>query len=309
MPQAGQKLICVIIATYQRPQSLSAVLQSVLKCRKDESFEFEVIVADNNSKDNTKEVVEDLMPKFGGRLKYIFEAKQGKNNALNSAIKIARGDYLALTDDDCLVAEDWLMNIVPVMNQSKADILCGKIIPIFSGQVPEWVDLKKNVFQGPLVYVDLGDQYVDCTKTDFLPTGANMIVTRRAFDKFSITEQRTRAQDSEIGYSWKKRGAVIGYSPDILVYHQTPVERLNKKYFRDWQYLCGKNSAMIFSDTYQDSQRRIFDVPLWVYRKLFQNIWRYIKGIVGSENNFANELWIWHRLGEISALREAKGKI
>jgi len=79
--------ISVIICTYNRCESLKDTLDSLLAQECDGTFNWEVIVVDNNSKDRTKEVVESYMHKFGGKLRYLFEPRQGKSHALNKEIK------------------------------------------------------------------------------------------------------------------------------------------------------------------------------------------------------------------------------
>lgn len=82
-----EPLISIIISTYNRCESLKDTLDSLLNQEIDGSFDYEVIITDNNSKDKTKEVVESCKEKFNGRLRYLFEPQQGKSYALNRAIK------------------------------------------------------------------------------------------------------------------------------------------------------------------------------------------------------------------------------
>lgn len=301
----SKTIISVVIATYKRPDSLRRTLKSLLNCKVSGDFEYEVIVADNNSKDQTEKVVEELMPSFNGRLKYVFEAKQGKNIALNTAINISVGEVIAMTDDDCLVDKDWLVQVYHSTHKYPVDILGGKVFPVFDKPVPDWIDMTDKIFHGPLVHFNLGENYIDSRHKLILPPGANMIIRRSSYDKFNGFEPGTRAQDTEICYSWNKKGAQIGYAPELIVHHITPDSRLNKDYFRRWQFLSGKNSAYIFKDEYKDSKRNVGGVPLWVYRRLLKSFWRYIKEFF-SNKRLANELWIRFHLGEIEGIKGQK---
>ena len=71
-------LISIIIATYNRSQSLAQTLEDLLNQKLDDTFDYELIVVDNNSKDRTKETVTSFEPKFSGKLRYIFETQPGK---------------------------------------------------------------------------------------------------------------------------------------------------------------------------------------------------------------------------------------
>lgn len=97
----------VIIATYNRADELPRTLESLKKLEADEPWE--VIVVDNNSSDNTREVVEGVKS-FPVPLRYIFEKEQGRSAALNAGIRAAQGEILAVTDDDVRVDPHWLTN-------------------------------------------------------------------------------------------------------------------------------------------------------------------------------------------------------
>ena len=65
-----------------------------------ESLGWEVLVVDNNSDDQTRNVVDEYCTEFPGRFRYLFESQPGKSHALNSGIEAARGQLLAFMDDD-----------------------------------------------------------------------------------------------------------------------------------------------------------------------------------------------------------------
>ena len=88
----------VIIATYNRADSLRETLASQAKLQTKEDWE--LIVVDNNSTDHTRAVVEEAAKSFPVELRYLFEAEQGKFAALNQAVLAARGEINATTDDD-----------------------------------------------------------------------------------------------------------------------------------------------------------------------------------------------------------------
>jgi glycosyltransferase involved in cell wall biosynthesis len=72
---------------------------------------WEILVVDNNSKDRTREVVEDFCRRDPDHFRYVFEPQQGKSFALNSGIREARGDVVAFMDDDVTVEPTWLQNL------------------------------------------------------------------------------------------------------------------------------------------------------------------------------------------------------
>ena len=84
--------ITVILCTYNRCRTLEKALTSVAASALPLSIEWEVLVVDNNSRDQTRDVVEDFCTRYPGRFRYLFEPHQGKSYALNTGIREARGD-------------------------------------------------------------------------------------------------------------------------------------------------------------------------------------------------------------------------
>ena len=95
--------ITVILCTFNRSQSLVRALGSVVLSRLPEAVTWEVLVVDNNSCDQTREVVADFCARYPGRFRYVFESEPGKSNALNRGVAEAHGDVLAFMDDDVIV--------------------------------------------------------------------------------------------------------------------------------------------------------------------------------------------------------------
>jgi glycosyltransferase involved in cell wall biosynthesis len=91
--------VSVIIATYNMAAFLPEAIESILQ----QSFQdFEVIVVDDGSTDNTREVV----AQFGSRIKYVWQENAGPSAAYNRGDDIARGEYeLHLDADDVLLGQ------------------------------------------------------------------------------------------------------------------------------------------------------------------------------------------------------------
>src|SRR5262245_17872226 len=109
-PLQPRRIICratnavdfsIVIATYNRASDLPATLRSLARLSPRGSWE--VIVVDNNSTDDTRQVVEDCATSFPVRLRCLFEREQGRSPALNAGIRVARGDIIVTTDDDVRV--------------------------------------------------------------------------------------------------------------------------------------------------------------------------------------------------------------
>src|SRR5271157_2306584 len=102
--------VSLIICTYNRCGSLLRTLESIA-ASEPPSVEWEVLVVDNNSADQTRAAVEEFASRHPGRFRYVFEPNQGLSNARNAGILAARGAVIAFTDDDVIVDTSWLLNL------------------------------------------------------------------------------------------------------------------------------------------------------------------------------------------------------
>jgi glycosyltransferase involved in cell wall biosynthesis len=97
----------VIVTTYNRPDALGAVLAGLAAQR---ARDFEVIVADDGSRDDTKALVEQTAAAFPVPLTHVWQEDRGfrAGAARNRASERARGDYLIFLDGDCVPRPDFL---------------------------------------------------------------------------------------------------------------------------------------------------------------------------------------------------------
>ena len=88
--------VSVIIPTYNRASMLREAIQSVL----DQTYsDFEIIVVDDGSTDDTRKIVNAF---FDKRIRYVFQENRGRSNARNHAFALAQGKYIAFLDSDDL---------------------------------------------------------------------------------------------------------------------------------------------------------------------------------------------------------------
>ncbi len=101
--------VTIGIATWNRADLLRQTLESLTAMRGGPQINYRLCVCDNNSTDQTPQVVESFANRLP--LDYLEEPTQGKSHALNRLLQHARDDgsnWLVLADDDVLVEPDWL---------------------------------------------------------------------------------------------------------------------------------------------------------------------------------------------------------
>jgi glycosyltransferase involved in cell wall biosynthesis len=100
-------LISVIVATYNRPDALDAVLRSLAH---QSDSDFEVLVADDGSRPDTAAVVDSWKTRVGRRLEHVWHPDEGFRLAeiRNRAILAAGGAYCVFLDGDCLARSNFV---------------------------------------------------------------------------------------------------------------------------------------------------------------------------------------------------------
>jgi glycosyltransferase involved in cell wall biosynthesis len=114
-----QKKVSVIIPTFNRAAFLKTAVQSVLKQNYDN---FEIIIVDDNSQDNTQAVVKKFSDE---RIRYTrHQQNKGVSAARNTAIKASKGEYIAFLDDDDEWVSEKLKKQVEIIEKSSVKV-CG----------------------------------------------------------------------------------------------------------------------------------------------------------------------------------------
>ncbi len=313
----GLEMQCsVVIPTYDRAGELRATLASLAKISRPGSWE--VIVVDNNSSDETRQVVAEAGVKFPVEIRYLFEPQVGRSAALNSGIKAARGRIVATTDDDVRFEPDWLLQAVAALDTYQCDFVGGKVLPIWGGPKPAWVSDRGGPHWSVIALLDFGPEPVEFGKR-YAPLGVNLAFRREAFDRVGLWSVSIgRKAGTLLGQEvreWMLRARDAGlkgmYAPKMVVHHVIPRDRLRKPYFRKWFYWHGVSRAMLFQqrpiDMYAPEEtnidysklRLVFGVPRYMYRGFLQSALACAKaGLKGQKVAcFEHELKLWFFLG------------
>jgi len=246
-------LLSVIISTYNRSEFLSKTLQSLLEQKKEGNFDFDVVIVDNNSSDNTKNVVTSFIPAFNNRLRYLFEPQQGKSYALNKGIAETAGDILVFTDDDVVLDPHWLSNIVECFETYRCDGLGGRILPQYPPDVPEWLIKNKDLIVGPVVYYNYGEGTMVYEKPMYEFLGANFAFKRSLFNECGLFRtdigpgKKVLGEDTEITNRFLDAGKRLYYCGKVLVWHPVEPQRMTLKYISEWYIALGRYRVIMNS--------------------------------------------------------------
>ena len=276
--------VSVIVATYNRGNTVRGTIESVMNQECD-GLEYEVIVVDNNSSDDTRRAIEDLRGRPGyEKLYYFFEEQQGVSYARNTGIAAARAPILAFTDDDIRPANNWVRSINDGFKRfPQVDCLGGKVLPEIGTEFPGWLTSKHWT---PLALMDLGDEPIELhVDTGAGLVGANMAVRAAALREvgsFRPHLQRVKGgigslEDHELQLRLSAAGKRLLYLPEMVVYAQVFAERLTKTYHRRWYCGHGHFYAVMRNEEFESSKIKLFDVPGHLYRRTCANVFDWLK--------------------------------
>ena len=114
-----ENLVSIIIPTHNRADMIIETLMSVIN----QSYkEFELIIVDDHSIDETEQVIKSFQEKYSDRdIVYIKSEKKGGCAARNLGLSLAKGCYVQFFDDDDIMYEDYIKSRVDVMKKKKCD--------------------------------------------------------------------------------------------------------------------------------------------------------------------------------------------
>ena len=289
--------VTVILCTYNRCDSLARALGSVADSKLPESVEWEVLVVDNNSSDQTREVVEDFCRRYPGRFRYVFEPRQGKSYALNTAIREARGEVLAFVDDDVIVESTWLQNLAADLYNGEWAGAGGRILPQWPCAPPAWLPQKEWFGMAPLVMFDLGEQARPLSDPPF---GTNMAFHRRMFEKYGffrtdlgpgLNGKIRNNEDTEFGGRLLAAGERLKYEPAAVVHHEVPQKRLQREYFLSWWFNKARSDIREIGVA-ADTKWSVSGIPLNLFRRLAVGTLQWTVTLDPSRR-FSRKLAVW----------------
>ncbi len=290
--------IALILCTYNRCQFLAETLDSVSASILPESVEWEVSVVDNNSSDQTREVVEGFCRRYPGRFRYVFERQQGLSNARNAGIRESQGEVIAFTDDDVIVEPDWLWNLTSALHSGEWAGAGGRIIALWPGPIPGWLSTDPDNL-GPYGEFNLGPEAGSLRRP---PYGANMAFRREVFEKhgdFRTDLGRTGSslqgrEDVEFANRLLTASEPLRYEPGAVVRHRVQQSRMSKKYVLSWWYWYGRSEV---ADVGPPPGRWLIKgVPLGQFRRLARWTLQWMISI-GAQRRLFCQRTAWYIAG------------
>jgi glycosyltransferase involved in cell wall biosynthesis len=241
--------VSIIIPTFNRAELLKKTIHTFLNLNYPKS-KYEIIISDNNSKDNTKYIVEKFKKRHS-KIKYIFIKSQGVHHARNYATKFAKGDILYFTDDDMIATKNALLELVKIFNlDEKIGVATGLILPKFETSAPKWIKKYLINFWLSLTDSKIKKKKIIISNDDFGIFSCHQAIRKDIFFRSGGFNPENTAGiwmgDGETGLNIKikKLGYKFAYTKKSVIFHFITKSRLN------FNYLFNRVANQAFCDSY-----------------------------------------------------------
>jgi glycosyltransferase involved in cell wall biosynthesis len=240
--------LTVIIPTKNRARAVEALLVSLKSVSGLERIQPQVIVADNNSQDETWDVLHCIAKSFPLPITLLKVHSPGKSAVINEAVRAANGRILAFLDDDVTTDRGWLEAVERFVSQSGYQVGQGRIqLQSPEADDPEVQRLIQRFRTIPKLDFDYSVERVHSLN------GSNFVAFREALERVGPFDERLgpgaagTSEDVELARRFARAGIAIGYMREAIAYHRVDRARLTEEYFKSIHKKQGK-SRLVFKD-------------------------------------------------------------
>ena len=215
-------LISIIVPAYNRASEIDEFLKSFTR---QAVKDFEIVVVDDGSKDNTKDIVEKHRSNLN--INYFYQENKGPGAARNKGMEEAEGDYFVFIDSDCTVPKNYIKNLIEHIKKDTFDAFGGP-----DSYQEDFPDLLKAINYSMTSFIGTGGTRGTSGKSvgKYYPRSFNMGIKKSVYKKIGGMNELRHGQDMDFSSRIYKAGFAVKFFKDVLVYHK---RRTNlKKFFK-----------------------------------------------------------------------------
>ena len=309
-------MITFAVCTYNRCENLPKLLAAMTTQKS--RYPYEVLVVDNNSKDETKEVVTNVMNNSATPLRYVFESQQGITYARNRAISESLdSEILLFIDDDEIPNEEFVDAAGQRLLEHGDDCVGGKVDVVLPSKEPKW--FSEDLY-GFLAAVDYGEETFRIVDRSTPIWTANVGYRTEIFKsdpelRFDSRYNRSGNQiggGSDAAMFWRllEKDLKISYEPRMVVRHFVEDWRINRRYFVKLHYRGGFRFGQFRATPDQYEGRRLAGIPLYLFTLFFKQSsvasWKLLTNAKGAVRDAMNAAYT---LGTINGIRKSDAGI
>lgn len=231
--------VSIVIPTFNRRSSLERLLGALEK-QSQPHDSFEVVVVDDGSADGTLEMLEALRPSFS--LRVFPQPNGGPAAARNRGARNAQAPVLLFIDDDVVPGPDLIAAHMRRRSSMQSAVIIGPMLPPGDWSRPPWIRWEEEKLLEQ--YRDLESGVYECSPRQFYTGNASL--PRVMFEQAGGFDIRfKRAEDVELAYRMRDRGAQFVFAPEAQVLHHP------SRSYTSWSntpYQYGRNDVIMFRE-------------------------------------------------------------
>lgn len=249
--------ISVCICTYKRQQMLQHLLEELGRQETDGQFTYSIVVADNDSLQSAKAVVQKFTESSDTSISYCVEPIQNIALARNKAIENAKGDFVAFIDDDEFPTARWLLTLFSACNEYKVDGVLGPVKPHFDQETPRWV-IKGKFYDRPTYSTGL---VIDWSKGR---TG-NVLLRKSIFshDQQPFRPEFRTGEDQDFFGRMIEKGHIFIWCNEAVAYEWVPSIRWKRRFIIKRTLFRGSLSLLDKTFGARDITKSVIAIPLY----------------------------------------------
>jgi succinoglycan biosynthesis protein ExoM len=229
--------ISICICTFHRNQMLKRLLEKIKSQETGGLFDFSVVVIDNDKGGPAKETVKRLGAELNMEIVYDIEPEQSIPAARNHALRLARGNYIGIIDDDEFPPPHWLITLYRALQTFDVDGALGPVHPFFEQKPPAWL-LKGRFCERPAFRTGTLLEWSQ-TRT------GNVLLKKDVFDRNHLgfdLKFKTSGSDRVFFKQVMQAGYRFVSVEEAPVYENVPPERWTRSYYLRRALVIGFNA-------------------------------------------------------------------
>jgi glycosyltransferase involved in cell wall biosynthesis len=250
--------ISVCVCTYKRPDLLKHLLEEVAAQSFDGSFEYSIVVADNDAERSAERVVAGFVGQHSVPTIYCCEPTQNIALVRNKAIKHAHGDFIAFLDDDEFPAPEWLQCLFQTCQQRSVAGVLGPVRPHFEQTPPGWIT-KGRFCERPEHPTGTVMDPRECRTGNVLFRAGILQKGAVPFDE----RFGNGGEDVDFFVRMSRKGHEFLWCNEAVAYETVPPARMKRSYMLRRALLRGRNSLKISQGRVVLILKSVVAVPLY----------------------------------------------
>jgi len=286
----------VVVCSHNRTDELRNCLDSLMQLDYPEK---EIIIIDSAPADNETYNLVANYPQFI----YYREERIGLDIARNTGLKLARGEFVAFTDDDARVESSWLKNLIENFSNPVTAVVTGITMPYeLETEAQVYFELTNGFNRGYLKR-EFDFAKLNPIAAGSVGAGVNMAIRKSILNEVGLFDEALdggmptySGGDQEFFYRVLLNGYRIIYEPKALVWHKhrRNLDDLKKTIYG---YGVGVFSWWTKALFFEREYKLILSGPLWFVRYHVKNL---LKAITSFDNSIGTELAFAELIGALS---------